>query len=165
MNKKNETQIFKGAIFDLYETQFDDFNAQVIKTTDAVCIAATQDGVNYFVVDQFRYGIEDTITEFPAGKIDAGETPLEAARRELREEIGYEAQTITPLGKVYSSPAILSEALYLFTAQDLTYVGQDLDEDEVLNVRTMTLDEIKEAINNETINYAKTLSLMYRMNL
>lgn len=165
MNKKNETQIFKGVIFDLYETQFDDFNAQVIKTTDAVCIAATKDGINYFVVDQFRYGIEETITEFPAGKIDVGETPLEAARRELREEIGYEAQTITPLGKVYSSPAVMSEALYLFTAQDLTFVGQDLDEDEVLNVRTMTLDEIKEAIKNETINDAKTLSLMYRMNL
>lgn len=165
MNKKNETQIFKGVIFDLYETQFDDFNAQVIKTTDAVCIAATKDGINYFVVDQFRYGIEETITEFPAGKIDAGETPLEAARRELREEIGYEAQTIIPLGKVYSSPAVMSEALYLFTARDLTFVGQDLDEDEVLNVRTMTLEEIKEAIKNETVNDAKTLSLMYRMNL
>ncbi len=165
MNKKNETHIFEGVIFDLYEAEFDDFNAQVIKTTDAVCIAATKDGINYFVVDQFRYGIEETITEFPAGKIDAGETPLEAARRELREEIGYEAKTITPLGKVYSSPAVMSEALYLFTASDLHYVGQDLDEDEDINVRTMTLDEIKEAIKNETINDAKTLSLMYRMNL
>ena len=154
--KKN--RLLKGAIFDVYASQFSDgFNAQVIQSSDAVCIAATRDGINYFLVEQFRYGINQSLLEFPAGKIDLDEAPEDAARRELREEIGYEAKTLVPLGKVYSSPAMVSEALYLYYASDLEYVGQDLDEDEVLSIKEVAFEALEENIQND----AKSMSLLY----
>lgn len=156
--------IFEGLIFDVLETEHSStFKSQTVKSPNAACIAATPDGIHYFMVEQLRFGIDETIIEFPAGKIDPGETPLEAAHRELREEVGYTCEELVPLGKTYSSPAILSESLYLFYADNLEYIGQNLDEDEELNVIKMTLPEIEEAVMNHTINDSKTIGMLYRL--
>lgn len=159
-----ETTIHHGPIFTLDQIDYENnFQAEVVKSTNAVCIAATLDGQNYFTVDQFRYGVDRILTEFPAGKIDLGETPLEAAHRELREEIGYKAKTLIPLGKVYSSPAMLSEILYLYYATDLEFVGQNLDDDEDLVIKTFSLNELHAKVLNNEIDDAKTIGLLYRL--
>lgn len=164
MKKNRDVLIQEGEIFEMREISYDNnFKAQIIKSSDAVCIAATLDGTNFFLVSQFRYGIDQTFSEFPAGKIDPGETPEQAAYRELREEIGYTANNLVSLGKVYSSPAILSETLYLYYADDLEFVGQDLDEDEELIIRQANLSDIRKDVLNNTLNDAKTLSLLYRL--
>ncbi|WZU01778.1 NUDIX hydrolase [Erysipelothrix sp. D19-032] len=73
------------------------------------------------------------------GKQIRGEIPLNVAKRELQEEIGYRAQTIVPLGIMHPTPAYLTEALALFYATDLEFVGQNLDEGEELHVHQLKL--------------------------
>lgn len=165
--KSNERKIKDGIVVDTYEADFETqagtMTAQLLRHDGAVCIAATHNNQDFYIVDQFRFGIEEIMTEFPAGKIDEGETPLEAARRELAEEIGYAAQTIVPLGKVYSSPAYIDEVIYLYYATDLSFVGQNLDEHEELNIYTLTLNEINEKIMNGSIDDSKSLAMAYRL--
>lgn len=156
--------LLKGVIFDVIETEHETkFKSQVVKSSNAVCIAATLDGTHFFTVEQYRFGIKQSLIEFPAGKIDPKETPLEAAHRELREEIGYTTNNLIFLGIIHPSPAMLSEVIYLYYAVDLSFVGQDLDEDEELVVSTMSLQEIKEKILNNEISDSKTINLMYQL--
>lgn len=166
--KLNETLKYKGKIVDVYDVSFKTqtglFEAEVLKHAGGVCIAATHDDKSFYCVDQYRYGVECIMQEFPAGKIDEGEQPLEAAVRELREEIGFEAKTVVPLGYIHPSPAYLDEVLYLYYASDLDFVGQDLDENEVLNVYTRELDDIIADITANRITDAKTISLAYKLN-
>lgn len=168
MNQKiKEEKQYDGIIVDVYyssfETQSGPFKAEVVKHPGGATIAATHDNVHFYMVDQFRFGTDKIMTEFPAGKRDNKEDFIEVARRELREEIGYSAQTIIPLGYIETSPAFLDETLHLYYATDLEYVGQDLDEGEDVRVHLMTLDEIDHAIQNNEITDAKTIALAMKL--
>lgn len=167
LKKQSENKRYEGIIVDLYNTDFETdagiFTAEVLKHPGGACIAATHDNETFYVVDQFRFGTELVMTEFPAGKTDPGEDPQTVALRELREEIGYTAQTIVPLGFVHSSPAFLSEILHLYYATDLEFVGQDLDEGEELHVYRLSLSEIEARIMRNEITDAKTIALTYRL--
>jgi 8-oxo-dGTP pyrophosphatase MutT (NUDIX family) len=84
------------------------------------------------MIRQFRFGTASEVLEIPGGMIDAGESPLAAAMRELREETGYAASRWTALGSVSPNPAIQSNRLFIYLAQDAERVGeqeQELSED------------------------------------
>ena len=108
------------------------------------------------VVRQFRYGVQDVTLEIPAGKLEKGEDPLEAAKRELSEETGYTADEIIPLHIDYSSPAILSEIIYIYLARGLHGGTQHLDADEFLSVERYHLSELVEMVMNGEITEGKT---------
>ena len=74
---------------------------------------------NIYFVEQYRIGAGKDLLELPAGKIEHDEDPLEAARRELREEIGMDAAEIKPLGNFYMSPGYANEYMYCFLATGL----------------------------------------------
>ena len=156
-------KVYQGSIIDVYKKDFDGFEAEILDHPGGVCIAAKNDNNEFFLVKQFRFAIEQNIWEFPAGKIDPGEDPKNTALRELREEIGYEAGKIKYLGKIYPSPAYLNEVLYLYYAYDLNFVGQDLDENEELEVETASFEQIGHMIKNNIIEDAKTISLYYKL--
>ena len=106
---------------------------------------------------QYRYAHGDVMLEIPAGKLDsADEVPLEAAKRELREETGALAGKITYLGKVVASPALVSEVIYLYLAEELTFGERELDEDEFLDVEYIPLSELKEMVMRGEIPDGKT---------
>lgn len=106
---------------------------------------------------QYRYAHSRVVLEIPAGKLDSpDEIPLEAAKRELREETGALAGKITYLGEIVASPALVSEVIHLYLAEELTFGERELDEDEFLDVEYVPLSELKGMVMRGEIADAKT---------
>lgn len=106
---------------------------------------------------QYRYAHSRVILEIPAGKLDSkDEIPLEAAKRELREETGAVAEKITFLGKIASSPALLSEIIYLYMAEGISFGERELDEDEFLDVELIPLETLYQMVMQGEIADSKT---------
>ena len=91
---------------------------------------------------QFRYPVRRVMLEFPAGKIDSGESSLATAQRELVEEAGYTATTWKALGTLHPEVGYSTEFIDLFEASGLEHVGARLDDGEFLDIVTMTEDEL-----------------------
>ena len=103
----------------------------------AVAVAARLGGGELLLVRQYRHALGDWLVELPAGRIDPGESPLEAARRELEEEAGHRAARWTELGTLALAPALCSERMTLFLAEQLEPAGEDRlqpDADEELEL-------------------------------
>lgn len=106
---------------------------------------------------QFRYAHNRVVLEIPAGKLDsADEIPLEAAKRELREETGAMAEKITFLGEIAPSPALISEIIYLYMAEGISFGERELDEDEFLDVEYIHIDKLYEMVMKGEITDGKT---------
>jgi ADP-ribose pyrophosphatase len=111
---------------------------------------------------QYRHAVREYLLEIPAGTLDPGETPLNCARRELEEETGYVAATLTQLAQVYILPAYSNEKIHIYLARGLKPTRQNLDKDEIIDVVTNTPDQLKEMINTGLITDALTvLSLQH----
>lgn len=117
-------------------------------------VIAEKDG-NFLLVKQWRHGEKTLSIEFPGGVIDPGETPEEAAARELREETGYIAGKLTKLGSVNPNPALFTNHMHFFLAEDLKAVGeQELDADEFINCIELTKNEVMELQGTEQFPHA-----------
>ena len=110
---------------------------------------------------QFRYPVRRVMLEFPAGKIDAGETPLATAQRELVEEVGYTASSWRSLGTIHPVVGYSTEFIELFEATGLTHVGARLDEGEFLDVVTMTEDELLLRFDCGGVTDGKTVAALF----
>lgn len=138
---------------------------EVVEHSGGVVILALckKDGVEkVLMVKQFRYPLKQALLELPAGKLEKGEDPLEAAKRELKEETGYSAKKWQDLGYVYTSPGYSDEKLYLYRAEDLEFVGECPDEGEILIEYEYTIDKIEKMIKNNEITDAKTVCAVMR---
>ena len=109
------------------------------------------------LIHQYRYAIDKEIIEVPAGTLRPEETPESCARRELEEETGFRARTIEPLGKIYTSPGVLSEVIHLFVASGLEKSKQSLESDEALTLFEVPLTEAVEMARRGEIQDAKTI--------
>ena len=110
---------------------------------------------NFLMVKQWRHGEHALSVEFPGGVIDAGEEPETAARRELEEETGYKAGKLIKLGCVNPNPALFSNHVHIYLAQDLTATGkQHLDEDEYINFMEIPVDEVIEGMGTQEFPHA-----------
>lgn len=117
------------------------------------------EGYVYFV-DQYRIGAGKNLLELPAGKIERDEDPLNAARRELREEIGMDAAEIKSLGNFYMSPGYANEYMYCFLATGLYAAPLDPDADEFINVKKIHIDQVYELVNLGKLDDSKTLAAL-----
>jgi ADP-ribose pyrophosphatase len=109
---------------------------------------------------QYRYPVGAVFLEFPAGKLDPGETGLATAQRELAEEAGYVATTWTPFGRIYSVAGHSDEVIDFFIAEGLAHVGAKLDDGEFLEIVTMSLDEMLAVLDRGEITDAKTVAAL-----
>jgi len=107
-----------------------------------------------------RYAIGQTLLELPAGTLDKGEDPINCAGRELQEETGYVAGRLVSIGRFYTSPGILSEAMYAYAAFDLERSAQALDEGEEVEPVPMRMAEAIEAIRTGQIVDGKTIATL-----
>ena len=106
---------------------------------------------------QFRYAHGRVMLEIPAGKLDTpDEIPLEAAKRELREETGAIAKKITYLGSIAPSPALINEIIHLYLAEDLSFGESQLDDGEFLDVEYIHIDKLYDMVMRGEITDAKT---------
>lgn len=121
-------------------------------------VPVTPEGRLIFV-RQYRYPIQQVTLEIPAGKLDAeGEDPLDCARRELSEETGYQAEKYTFLTKLATTVGFSNEFIYIYAAEGLTAGRQHPDEDEFVNVCTLTMDEAMAKIRSGEICDAKSVT-------
>jgi ADP-ribose pyrophosphatase len=103
----------------------------------AAMIVPIADDGRLVVERQHRYPLGGVLLEFPAGKLDAGETSLQCARRELREETGYDAREWAWAGRMHNAPAYSDECIEIWFARGLAAGPQRLDEGEFLEVQLM----------------------------
>ena len=120
------------------------------------------DGDDVLLVRQYRYAFSRVLTEIPAGKREPGEEPSVTARRELKEEIGAEAEKWTELGALIASPGCYGETLYLYLAQELTFGVTHPDEDEFLDVLRMPFDQAVEQCIRGELTDAKTVAALLK---
>ena len=159
--------IFQGAVFDIHKDKAkistgEIKNREVIIHPGGVTIAAEHDG-KILLVRQFRYGAGTVLYELPAGKLDKkNEDVLSAAKRELEEETGYTARKWTSLGYIYTTPAICTEKLYLFFAQDLVAGKPHPDDGELIEYCEIEKEKVFEMIKTGEISDGKTLSALMR---
>lgn len=115
----------------------------VIECTPCVGVLAFLDDDHVVMVRQYRYVFgENERWEMPTGGVKPGETPEEAARREMREEIGYTAADLQPLSTYYTSKAVMREVAHLFIGRSLTKVEAMPDETEFLEVAVLPFDQV-----------------------
>lgn len=108
----------------------------------AVAVVPLLDDGRIVLVRQYRYPIGRAIVEFPAGKLDAGETTLECARRELREETGYTAREWAFACEIHNAAAYSSESIWIYFARGLVEGEQKLDNGEFVEVLTLSEAEL-----------------------
>lgn len=135
---------------------------EVVLHSGGVVIAAMKDSETILLVKQYRYPLKQTVYELPAGKLEVGENPDEACKRELEEETGYRAKTWKSLGYINTTPGICTEKLYLYLATDLEFVGEHPDEGEIIKCFEYKLADVMNMINDGTINDAKTICALHR---
>lgn len=135
----------------------------VFEIGDAVSVTPFLPDGSVLMIGQYRYPHGKTHWETPAGRIDANETPEEAARRELREETGYEAGRLVPLPGFYPTNGISAHYAHSFCALDCVKVGEpELDASEVMNVRVFSRAECDALLAAGRIEDAFTaLGLLY----
>ena len=154
-------EIFNGRVIrvTLDKVQLEDGTTstrEVVHHHGGACVLPVDADGNVTMVRQFRYALGEELWELPAGKLEAGEDPFEAAKRELSEECGLTAYTYTELGVVYPTVGYDSERIYLWAAEGLHTVGQHLDAGEFLDMVKMPFAQALGLVMDGTIKDSKT---------
>lgn len=136
---------------------------EVVEHNGGVCIAPITENNELIFVRQFRYPYMEMVLELPAGKLELGEDPFEAGKRELEEETGTVAEKYYNLGKFYPTPGYCGEIIYLYAASDLKSTAMNPDEDEFLEVEKISIDKAVDMVLNNEILDGKTQTLIMRV--
>lgn len=138
---------------------------EVVDHPGGVCVLALDEQGRALLVSQFRYPNEKVLWEVPAGKLEFGEDPAQAAIRELKEETGAVAGEFTSLGELYPTPAYSGEIIRMYFARELTFGEAHLDEDEFLNVERVPFERLVERVLSGEIKDAKTIAAVLKAKL
>lgn len=127
----------------------------VLETPDWVNVIALTKEDQVVLIEQFRFAAQEVTLEIPGGMIDPGESPEAAARRELLEETGYEAESLVSLGSIAPNPAILDNRCHTFLLRGARRVAEPAqDEKEDIAVCERPLDEIPALLASGRISHA-----------
>jgi ADP-ribose pyrophosphatase len=155
--------VFEGKVVSLYVDRVRlpngrEAEREVVLHHGAVGMVAIDEDGGVFLVRQYRHAPGKDLVEIPAGKLAQGEDPLQCAKRELMEEIGYAAGTWTRLASFYTSPGFSDETLHLYLARDLEQGEAAPEEDEFLEIMHAPLEEALSMIERGEIVDSKTIA-------
>ncbi len=135
----------------------------VLESRDWVNVIPITSDNNVVLIRQYRHGTREITLEIPGGIVERDDSPEEAARRELREETGYQASAMHLLGHVHPNPAFLNNICYTYLARDVSLVGrQEQDEKEDIEVVLRSIEDIPRLIREGQITHSLILSAFYR---
>jgi ADP-ribose pyrophosphatase len=127
----------------------------IIESQDWVNVIPLTSDQQVVMIRQYRHGAMRVTLEIPGGLIDAGDSPAEAASRELREETGYEGERLSLLGRVNPNPALFGNRCYTFLAENVTQVSLPTpDQTEDIEVVLLPLADIPRLIREGQIDHA-----------
>lgn len=164
IKRLNRELKFKGKIIDFYQDTMEiDGDHTVVwdfirHKGAAAVVPVTEDG-KILMVRQYRNALDRYTLEIPAGALDAEEEPgILCAGRELEEETGYRSENLEWLITLRTTVAFCNERIEVFVAKNLIPSKQHLDEDEFIDLKAYTIEELKEKIFSGEIEDAKTVS-------
>ena len=157
----NKNYVYKGKILNLRNDDAllpngEPCKREIIEHSGGACVLYEREGKILFV-RQYRYAYGEVVLEIPAGKLNAGEDPKEAAARELEEEAGIRAEQIELLYTVYPSPGYTSEIIRIYEAKAGVQVACHLDADEFLDVEYIPVEQVREMLKKGEIKDGKTI--------
>ena len=129
----------------------------VVRHAGSAVMIAMDDKKRILLVRQYRLPAADYLWELPAGKVDDGEKPLQAAKRELAEETGYKARKWTKLVSFFASPGYVQERMTIFLATDLIQGAATPMDDEQIETRWFKRKELRQLIRDGKIEDGKTI--------
>lgn len=139
---------------------------EIVDHMKGVGIIAFDDEDSIYLVRQYRKAIDEFTLEIPAGLVEANEKPIDTAKRELQEEIGYKPLDIEYLFDMHASPGFTNDKLSFFLAKNLEESKLEEDEDEFLERKSFKIDDIYNMVINGEITDAKTIiAVMYAKRL
>lgn len=130
---------------------------EIVLHRGGACVLPLFDNGDICLVHQFRYALGMEIWELPAGKLEKGEEPFAAAKRELTEECGLTAENFIDLGTMYPTVGYSSEVIYIWAATGLHEAQMQLDEDEFLTPERLPLSKAYRMVMNGEIRDGKTI--------
>lgn len=136
----------------------------VVELPSWVNVVALTDEGEMLLVRQYRHGTDAVTLEIPGGNVDPGESPLEAAERELREETGYVCERWHEIGMVEPNPAIQDNRCWTYLGTGARpAAAQDPDEHEELEVVRLPRDAVDARVDDGTITHALVVAALYHL--
>jgi ADP-ribose pyrophosphatase len=156
-------EVYQCSLFRVTEDKAQDtksgfeIHRSVVRHAGSAVMMAVDEKKRVLLVRQYRLPAEKELWELPAGRLDPGEKPLQAAKRELIEETGYRAKKWEKLVSFFASPGYVQERMTIFVATDLTAGDATPMDDERIETRWFTRKELREMIRTGRIEDAKTM--------
>ena len=132
----------------------------IIEHIGSVSLVPVDENGQVYFVRQYRHAAQLDLLELPAGTLEPGEPPMEAAAREVREEIGMAASNLVEIGSFYLAPGYSTELMHVFLATGLTVDPLDPDADEYLSVVKMPFGEALKLAESGQLLDAKSLAAL-----
>ncbi len=163
----SQKEIYKGRVlrFHVDSVELENGKSSTRECVDhpgGVTVAVLTEKDEMLFVRQYRYPYRDTVLEAPAGKLEKGEDPFEAMKREQMEETGTTGDQYVKLGELYPSPAYTNEIIYLYACRAASFGEISLDDDEFLTVERIPIAKAVEMVMNSEIPDAKTQVLVLK---
>ncbi len=157
----SEERIYEGKIINLKKQKVTVKSGtsyrEIIEHSGGAVIIAVTGERRMAMIRQFRKPAGKVMFEVPAGKIDPGEDPMDAAVRELKEETGYTASSVRYLTRFYPTVGYSEEVLYLYLMEGLTPGETDFDENEAIDMEDWSIDDLHQMVMRGEIDDAKTI--------
>ena len=158
-------EVFKGTVFSVDRDRVKMPNGRtvtvdVVRHARSVVLVPVPEPGKVILVRQYRYAVNAFLWELPAGSVDEGESPEQAARRECHEEIRLVPSTMVRLSALYPTPGYCDEEMVFFRLSGLEQTDEPaaLDEDEDIEVRVFDLRDAREMVRRGEIRDMKTLA-------
>ncbi len=168
MKITNSREVYSCKLFTVTEDEAADkktdfhIKRSVVRHRGSAVMMAVDDKKRILLVRQYRLPADKSLWELPAGKVDEGENPLQAARRELVEETGYRARKWSKLSSFFVSPGYVQERMTIFLAEELTAGEATPMDDERIETQWFKHKHIASMIEDGEIEDAKTIIGYYR---